>query len=143
MVMENSNYGRLLRIMVIGNYGVVIIVMANLWLSFFFLIMVMGNFTITITINSPGTHNYSHWNVWKNWGIEKISFIHKNRKNKATNEIFKNPVLEYRPAYGAAYGAAPHHACSMAWRGQASFPQKLEVPNTTPKKVNIEFLLLW
>ena len=51
--MENSNYGRLLRIMVIGNYGVVIIVMANLWLSFFFLIMVMGNFTITITINSP------------------------------------------------------------------------------------------
>ena len=54
MVMENSNYGRLLRIMVIGNYGVVIIVMANLWLSFFFLIMVMGNFTITITINSPG-----------------------------------------------------------------------------------------
>ena len=53
MVMENSNYGRLLRIMVIGNYGVVIIVMANLWLSFFFLIMVMGNFTITITINSP------------------------------------------------------------------------------------------
>ena len=51
--MANSNYGRLLRIMVIGNYGVVIIVMANLWLSFFFLIMVMGNFTIIITINSP------------------------------------------------------------------------------------------